>query len=71
MSEGATTSGDMAGADRRIGEGPSRRTVKNVKKMSRTRFKDFRMKTKKQPSKKEKEARKRHPKHKGKLPEEE
>jgi hypothetical protein len=65
MSDGvASAAGGMAQATPGMGGKPSKRTIKGVKKASRTRFKDFRMKTKVVPTKKSK-AKKRGQKHKG------
>lgn len=63
----STVAGDVAGADVRVGntaKRPSADTLKNMKRISRTRFKDFVTKTKVVPSKKEKEKNKKM-KHKG------
>ena len=60
-----TVAGDVAGADHRIGDKKAdKRKVKNVKRISRTRFKDFVTKTKVEPSKKSK-SKSRKKKHKG------
>ena len=67
MSDGGNVADSMAGADHKIGDkkSPSKRTVKNVKRMSRMRFKDFtKTKTRVVPTKKQKaQARERKPKY--------